>query len=238
MILIAPVSAQVHITASGCVDQPNSQVFETKISLFDVLSSIEYTNCYYGLGASWLQKGLLPSQKMKKKRLLELIEWHLGKVEEASAIEYLSDLRDLIESQKTTGRVIPADLDLFHVEMLPLKNRIITADSEFYFPAQPAVINLVGFKDTTLTYDSDLSITDIYQSNDICDACQHGWLWLVQPDGSVEKRKVGLWTNEEFYLAPGGWLISPLNVFDQDENNEFYRLLTAWLATQVIVNEK
>lgn len=233
-----PAWAEIHVNATGCVEPPVNLVLTQKTPLFNVLNSLSFSDCYYGLAAAWTKPSLIEKQKQQKAELLNLIEQHLKQTENASAIEYLSALKKIVASQDVTGRVVAADLEPFHVEMLPLKNRVITEHSNFYFPANPKKINLIGFAETAVGYDSELSITDIYQSNEICQACEHGWLWLVQPNGEIEKRKAGLWIHEKYYLAPGGWLVSPLGLLDEGDSTLFYQALTQWLATQVIRNEK
>jgi hypothetical protein len=235
--------AEVTISFKGCVDTEKTVVFQDKVSLYEVLTRADVTDCAFIHGAAWLEAGRIPMQQQLKASLLKdlrALQTNLDVKSEAdseatSVQSYFTRLISLISKQQPTGRVLGGDLDLFHVEMLPLKNRVITSDAQFYFPAQPQTLNLIGFEDAVIPYDSNLSVNDIVQAHPICDDCPSGWLRIVQPDTSIEKVKVGLWTNSEYYAAPGAWLIAPLaeDAF-VDISPKLYEKLTQWLALQVL----
>lgn len=225
--------AAVNISFDGCVEKPQMIHYQSKVSLFQLLNDAEVDECAYLFGASWQKKSLLAAQLELKASVLKDIAAMLQMAETESEILYLANLQKLVEKQQVTGRVVATDFEPFHVEMLPLKNRVVVEDSTFYFPEQPNFINMLGFEKNKSPYSAESSIDDIYQTNPICDDCQEGWLWLVQPNGLVEKRKVGIWTHERFYLAPGGWLISELSAHQFSTIAPgFYQKLTQWLSTQ------
>ncbi|QCU89554.1 capsule biosynthesis GfcC family protein [Thiomicrorhabdus sediminis] len=228
---IPSISSAFTVQVDGCVAEPKIFQVDAKISLLDVLKNTELTSCAYVLGTSWSMASLEQQQAQQKRALLSQIEHEMSEADSAATIEYLQALFELIVKQPVTGRVLPSDFDSFHVEAMPQKNRVLTQESTIYFPSQPKKINLVGFSQSQRTYDSDLSTTDIYNEMDICSDCTHGWLWSVQPDGEVKKHKVGVWTTGKNYVAPGGWLISPLSGVD----DSFYQQLTLWLATQEVL---
>lgn len=232
-LAFSSAKAAVNISFDGCVEKPQKIHYQSKVSLFQLLNDVEIGECAYLFGASWHQKSLMVAQLELKASVLKDIAVMLKAAETESEVLYLSNLLKLVEKQRVTGRVVKTDFEPFHVEMLPLKNRVVVEDSHFHFPEQPNFINMLGFDKKRSPYSAESSIDDIYQNNPICDDCQVGWLWLVQPNGLVEKRKVGIWTHERFYLAPGGWLISELSARQFSTiAPEFYQRLTQWLSTQ------
>jgi hypothetical protein len=229
------VNAEVKVTVNDCEGKQSVVQYETKVSLFQVMNSIGLDKCSYYLGSSLLNGSMKQNQLQQKQALLLAVNQLLANAENERDIEYFSRLQRLVESQSVTGRVLGLDFEPFHVEILPLKNRILTENSILNLVNQPSMIQLIGFSQSQHRFDSDQSIGDIYNQYDICKSCKNGWLWLIQPNGAIEKRKVGYWTNEKFYLAPGGWLMSPLesSVFDEIAPN-FNQMLADWLATQVV----
>lgn len=235
LLLINSVYAEVKVNVQGCVASENTIEYSTKVTLFQVLQDARLTKCAYLYGSSWLLESKYSQQRSFKKQLLSDISHLLNHVQSQSEYDYLMNLQHIVLNQEVTGRVSPTDFDLFHVEMLALKNRVVVDDSTFVFPSRSSSIYMIGMNKAKLAYDSNMSISDINSKVGVCESCQAGWLWLVQPNGGVEKRKVGYWTHEEFYIAPGGWLVSELSSMDVNEFIPgFYEKLATWLATQVV----
>ncbi len=229
------VQAEFNITYSGCVEQPKSVIIPEKISLFNVLTMADSTECAFLYAASWVEPYRVLHQQKLKDNLLKDLNKIIQQAESTTARKYFQNISDRVSMQPATGRVVNMDLDLFHVEMLPLKNRILTVDAIFHFPKMPKIINMLGFKVNSIEYNSSLSVNDIVNQNPICTDCQPGWLWIVQPNTSVVRVKVGWWTNDEHYAAPGAWLITEFSGMDIEEvAPQFYPRLMEWLALQVI----
>lgn len=227
--------AEFNITYSGCVEQPKSVVIPDKTSLLEVLTSADSTECAFLYGVAWTEPHRVGQQQKLKESLLTDLNSLIQKTDSISALRYFRNILERVSIQPVSGRVANIDLDLFHVEMLPLKNRVLTRNAAFHFPKMPGIINMLGFQTDSIEYDSNLSVNDIVNQNSICSECKPGWLWIVQPDTSIEKVKVGWWTNNQYYAAPGAWLIAEFADIDIEEiAPKFYQNLTQWLALQVI----
>lgn len=227
--------ADFKISYSGCVEQSKTVIISDKISLFKALTSAELTECAFLYGASWVEPDRIPEQQLLKDTLLKELNKIIQQAPSVAAQQYFQNVHKRVSAQVATGRVVGMDLDLFHVEMLPLKNRLLTKKAAFYFPKMPKIINMLGFQTDSIEYNSNLSVNDIVHQNPICSECKPGWIWVVQPDTSIEKVKVGWWTNNQYYAAPGAWLITEFSDMDIEEvAPKFYQNLTQWLALQVI----
>ncbi len=227
--------AEFNITYSGCVEQPKSVIIADKISLLEVLTSADLTECTFLYGAAWTEPLRVEQQQKLKESLLTDLNSLIQKADSVSALRYFQNILKQVSSQPATGRVVGMDLDLFHVEMLPLKNRLLTKKAAFHFPKMPKIINMLGFQTDSIEYNSNLSVNDIVHQNPICSECRSGWIWVVQPNTSAVRVKVGVWTNNQYYAAPGAWLITELSGMDVEEiAPQFYPRLAQWLALQVI----
>jgi hypothetical protein len=229
------VIAQVTVEYTGCVNEAKSVKFASKVSLLEIINNADTSECAYLFGASLQKQSLKSSQSIQKQQLLSDLETLLKEVDSSVQGEYLYFLKQLILHQPVTGRQVPLDFQFFNVKFVALKNKALSESVLMYFPVKPSGINLIGFDKTKIKLNSMDSIGSIYTNNDVCSECEKGWLWLIQPDGTFNRRKVGYWTHEEFYIAPGGWLISELVGIDvEDYAPGFYKRLASWIATQVI----
>jgi hypothetical protein len=226
---------RIEVGFSGCVTTEKTIVVEGKLSLFHALNEAQIKPCAYMYGAAWLDPALRQEQNLLKSTLLKELSLLADSTTNPVAQDYFAQLTDIVVSQQPSGRLLNIDLDLFHVEMLPLKNRIITRDAHFYFPSRPKSLHLIGFDKPVAVFNSDLSVNDIVVNNTMCAECQPGWLWIVQPNTQVNKVKVGLWTHESHYAAPGAWLIAAIDesYYSKTAPN-LYKHLTQWLSTQVV----
>lgn len=227
--------AEFKVTYSGCVEQPKSVVIPDKVSLFEVLTTADIAECAFLYGASWMEPDRIAQQQILKDNLLKDLNKIIQQADSDDAQSYFKSVLKQVAAQVATGRIVNRDLDLFHVEMLPLKNRVLAKEAAFHFPKMPDTINLLGFEVNSIEYNSGLSVNDIVTQTPICSDCRPGWLWIVQPNTSIEKVKVGWWTNNQYYAAPGAWLIVEFADMDIEEiAPKFYQHLTQWLALQVI----
>lgn len=235
LLATSALSQAFEVSYKGCVASEKTIQVIDKISLFQLLQNAELTNCAFLFGASVSQTDRVQAQQRIKVDLLKILDRLLSSAETPSSAQYFERLQGLITSQTVTGRLLNIDLEPFHVEMQPLKNRMLTSDSTLYFPSRPNRLNLIGFEVDSIAYDSSLDLSNALSRYKICDACNSGWVWIVQPNTTIEKVKVGLWTHEKHYAAPGAWVISPLSDGEvNDVSVEFYQLLTTWLATQEV----
>jgi hypothetical protein len=227
--------AEFNITYSGCVEQTKSVIIADKRSLFELLTSADLTECAFLYGAAWTEPHRVEQQQKLKESLLTDLNSLIQNADSVSALRYFKNIQEQVSIQPVTGRVVDMDLDLFHVEMLPLKNRLLTKNASFHFPKMPKTISMLGFQADSIAYNSNLSVNDIVNQNPICSECRPGWIWVVQPNTSVVRVKVGWWTNSEYYAAPGAWLIPEFSGMDVEEiAPKFYPRLAQWLALQVI----
>lgn len=228
-------SAEFRLLIEGSSVEGKAILVEQKLTLLEVLTRAELTDQTFLYGASWTQPQRKPFQLQLKTELLYILQQLINATSSEEALDYFKGLQSLIRLQKVTGRVFGIDFDLFHVEMLPLKNRAIISESFFYFPKQPKTLNLIGFSEQKIEFNSSLSLNTIIAQQKKCSVCQAGWLWVVQPNTLIEKVKVGLWTNQEHYAAPGAWVIAPLATkYYQEDFPDFYFKLSYWLALQVV----
>jgi len=227
-------SDHFHVKLNGCVSEPKILTIQKHISLFDILQAAEIKPCAFLFATSWLKSKLKPKQSELKKSLLNRLD-HAKRLSLSSSEKvYVNSLFDLISSQPVTGRVPNTDMDFFHVEVRPMKNRMIVSEATFYFPKRPQTVHLIGFSTSQVAYHSEWDINRYIKTYISCTDCQPGWIWLVHSNASVQKVKVGLWTNEKYYISPGGWVISPLNYASDLLGEDFYSKLARWLATQMV----
>ncbi|MBD3768190.1 MAG: capsule biosynthesis GfcC family protein [Gammaproteobacteria bacterium] len=230
----------VQIVFKGCVNEPSTYAVQSPVRLSAVLELAAVQDCAYWHGASWLKAGNQPEQLKLKTALLEEVNLLIEAAESETLQRHLRILHDQIEAMPVTGRTVPSDLDMFRVETRPLKNRLVVEDSVFWLPKRPTQLYFLGFEQGAMDYFSTQTVSDYWEKNALKPDYEKGWVYVVQANGKIEKHKVGYWTHEQAYVAPGGWIVAPLkeSLFDATDDrisrDGFYRQLTQWLATQVI----
>lgn len=225
---------EVDISFSGCVSKEGTMRFEQPPRLSQVLQVAAIQDCAYFAGASWRSELAKEAQLKQKQALLAKIDLVLNANQDQALQSYLQALRQLIDSQKVTGRIF-ASLTPLEVDTAARANRKVMSRAYFHFPKQPQSLLFIGFKYPSIPYAPDWDLNRYVEKNPPLAFTENGWVIVVQPAGAIERRKVGLWTHEQFYAAPGAWILAPVkDAYLPDSAQDFNQQLARWLATQTI----
>lgn len=239
--LCLPVTAgAVDVAIMGAVSNPGTKHLRTRARLSDAALASPLRADAYPLGAAWERAALRVEQLRLKTGLLFDLDAALGQAQRdelPSLIDSIRTLRDWVAPMSVTGREV-ALLDPRAVEVTANANRLVGEGDTLHFPVRPDTVRVVGAVDRAC----QLPIVPLQDARIYLDACKPNrsaegdWIFVIQPDGRVNKQGVGLWNRgNPMPLAPGATIYVPLretglHSVPPDINQE----LAAFLATQPV----
>lgn len=219
---------------SGCVVE-DKLIFERKQTLLKLLKAPNIQPCAYRFATALTQPRLIDVQTAQKEVLLINLQLLKLSADSKSFKMYLNALITLIEAQPVTGRVAGLELDSTRVEIIPLQNRVFQNALKIHFPRTLKSLYFVGTEKQEMLYRSAWTLDDYLNKNPLLDFFEKGRVHVVQANTNIEKRKVGYWNHNDYYISPGGWVVGLLKQsIIAEVAPSFNEDLAQWLATQVL----
>ncbi|TDK30886.1 capsule biosynthesis GfcC family protein [Luteimonas terrae] len=223
----------LRVQIEGAVRTPGIQTHAVGARLADAVIAAMPTDDAYASGAVLTRRSAQQAQIRLKAGLLH----DLG-VLAASADPALSAQADALASQvyalPVTGRVV-TELSPRRLEMSPAANLPLVDGDHVYFPRRPTQVRIVGaVVAPCVVPHAPLDDALAYLSHCPVQGADRDWLFVVQPDGAVQKIGIALWNRSEPQaLAPGATLYVPLPARQlRGLSGQFNAEFAAFLATQ------
>lgn len=235
------MAAEVQVV--GEVQHPGRYTIHSDTRLWNLLQPAQVKPDAYLLGAAWLHQPLRVEQTRLKAGLL----FQLKALEQQAWLKDNEQLATLAERLYQQVHVLPvtsrrvADLDPISIEVKVPANALVTPGDTLVYPRQPDWVRVTG----AVQADCQFAYQPGQQSRSLAARCARHpaadpeYLYIVQPDGQVQRQGVALWNREPSpYLAPGSTVYVPVR-FDlldnaiQDLNQDFAQ----FLATQPLPEE-
>jgi len=222
----------INVDVLGQVRNPGTQVLPAGARLSDAALAAQPLPNAYPLAAAWLRQ----AEQLAQTRLKAGVLFDLGQLEERAdrdpdGAQVATALAREIDSMPVTGRV-PALLAARNVEAALPQNRPLI------YPPRPATVTVMGAvaQQCVLEHVPDQTPRAYLSHCPALAAASRDDLYVIQPDGHVEKLGVALWNRSPAStLAPGAIVYVPLQASTlgqtaPDLNEEVAR----FLATQVL----
>jgi len=238
------VSASLHaappvtVEVSGSVRNPGTITFASGARLSDAALASAPDERSYMLGAALLRHGELIAQTRLKTGLL----FDLEVIESREATDPLgaaaaTRIAREFSAMPVTGRVRQIlaprslEMDLKH-------NRPLEDGDKLYYPTRPDTVSVIGAVEQPCSIEHRplLRPLEYAQQCPALASASKDDLFVIQPDGEVEKLGVALWNRSaESTLAPGAIVFVPLNAhLFREVNPAFNEEAARFLATQVL----
>lgn len=146
-------------------------------------------------------------------------------------------LDDWIKERQVTGRV-RSSVDVRLMQVRPPLNPLLQDGDIIHMPERPKTIRVMGAvrAECRLIPDPLTDAKEYLRSCPPSSAADRNYIYVVQPDGLVQKLGIAAWNRANLQsIAPGGTLFVPLiesatNIVDAEFNSDF----AAFIATQPI----
>jgi hypothetical protein len=191
--------------------------------------------------SQWLQEQSLPADSfilglswlVPEERALQSLLRHELLTDPEPTADPLSmqRLREWLRGMPVTGRVPIAFAEIRWLEVQPKRDPVLLPGHEVRIPGRPATITVVTEKGDHC----QVAHAGGREGRDYLEACNVArsvdWLWIVQPDGRVQRFGIAAWNNEpQDPPAPGAWLWAPSRGSGFSER--FSERLARFLASQ------
>ena len=183
----------------------------------------------YLAGMVWtVQEEVAAQARAKSELIARLMQIDRPQAAEAAALERL--LR-FIEPLPVTGRVVLEKTDPRWLEVHPDKDPVLQKGHRIKLIDRPETVSLVFGDGQVCHVHHDVSLyanSYVKQCNPQASA---RWVWIVQPDGVVQRAGVASWNQtDQNPPAPGAWIVVEDSRFPI--NQHLYGLIARLLATQ------
>jgi len=236
-LLIFSTTQAVEVSITGAVNNPGTYDLGSSPRVFTALARARPTGHAYFLGAMLLRQSLLEGQLKLKAGLLYDMQVAMSNSyvnKTPSLRQSLYSLNAKIKSLAATGRKVaefnPAILSTNLARNIPLKNF-----DKIFIPTRPKGVYVLGAVVKPGQYNfKSKSVVNIARKvkRNFADS---DWVWLAQPDGTVEKIGVGLWNHQwEKVAAPGAIIFIPYvaKAFFGTNPHSFNQQMAEFLGTQ------
>lgn len=236
LLSAATADAQtLQIRIDGEVATPGVQIHAVDTRLAEAVIAAAPTDAAYPIAAMLMRRPAAQAQLRLKAGLMH----DLGVLESSDDREIAAvarDLADWIDRLPVTGRV-RTELSPRRLESTPAANLPLIDGDRVHYPRRPAHVRVVGAVVDACTM-AHVALQDAlaYATGCSLRAASRDWLFVIQPDGAVERLGIALWNRSEPQaLAPGAMVYVPLpdratRRLDGDFNAE----LAAFLAAQSV----
>ena len=233
----ASAAAPINVEVTGHVHTSGSQSIPAGSRLSVATLAASPTEDAYLLGAALLRQRAIQPQTRLKAGLLFDLEVLVAQPESPDLAAAARTMVDSFTSLPVTGRE-PQLLDPRGLEVSREQDRPAEAGDRLIYPARPATVRVTGAVTQPCTLPHSFS-QDARAYRDACGVLRVASpdsLYVIQPDGHVQKVGIALWNRgESVHLAPGAVVLVPLNdnkikSIAPDINEEAAR----FLATQVL----
>lgn len=234
-----PADAAVAVQVSGRVAHAGSQQLPDGARLADAVLAAQVSPDAYVLGAAWLRPRLRdPQARLKAGVLYELgvLEAQARLDGDAALTELAARLQQQLRALPVTGRQPGALLDPRPLEISD-QNHLLGNGDRIVYPLRPASVRVTGavHADCALAHVPLQDARRYLQDCALAAAADPGWLYIIQPDGTVQRQGIAAWNRDPpRALAPGAVLYVPIleralpAAVREDTNAD----IAAFLATQ------
>ena len=239
LLAAAPV-----FSIDGAVAQPGIYSWQPGVRLLDASVTAQVSPNAWYMGATLQRESAkLEQRKLKIGLLFDLrsakVRSRLAGDPEAQAL--IERLIAQVEGMPVTGR-IPA-------EMNPLKQRLVRfnplleAGDKINYALRPNSITVTGAvqADCQLTYSYATNLYDYLAACPAHPLASADTLYLIQPNGEVERLGSGHWNQQDAPVAVGATLFVPIDaaaLTADDEPETFNDDMAAFIATQTPAQER
>lgn len=185
----------------------------------------------YPLGLSWRVPAQLPAQAAARLALLKDLAPGAGALK--ADAEAMRRLAELIGALPATGRVRVALADGRWLQSNPDRNPVLEPGHTVVMPARPRTVTVVSARGTrcAVAHAPGRGAMAYVSTCSPSSSRRVDWVWVVQPDGRVQRSGVALWNAEaQDEPAPGAWIWAPPR--DGGWTEAFSSALAQFLATQ------
>jgi len=235
-----PVSAAQLITVEvlGKVRHPGSVTCASGARLSDAALAGAPDKDSYILGTALLRRSEIIAQtRLKAGILFDLDVLESRENLDPDAASAALAIAKELSAMPVTGRVIQA-LGPRALEMDPRGNRPLNEGDRLYYPTRPDTVTVLGAVEQpcTIPHRPLMPPLSYARKCTVMPAASQDHLFVIQPDGHVEKLGIALWNRSPASaLAPGALLYVPLDAKAlRDVNSNFNEDAARFLATQVL----
>ncbi|MCI1133875.1 capsule biosynthesis GfcC family protein [Stenotrophomonas maltophilia] len=234
----ATAAPQLSVDVVGHVSHPGLQILPAGARLSDAILTASPETSAYPLAAAWLRASEQIAQTRLKTGVLfdlaQLVENTSADADDASVARTLADV---IKRMPVTGRV-PALLTARAVEVADASNRPLGDGDRLVYPGRPTTVTVMGVvaQPCTLHHVAQQAPLDYLRHCPALRAASRDDLYVIEPDGRVEKIGIALWNRSApSTLAPGAVLYVPLRASALAKvNPSLNEEIAGFLATQVM----
>lgn len=200
-VLAAPVAVQV----DGAVAHPGGHALAVDARLFDLLASARPQASAYLPGTSLLRE----SERQTQQRLKAGVQHDLGILGEREGAVF-APLQAWVAGLPVTGR-IPVNGDLRRLDRKSKDNLPLQAGDRLVVPVRPDTVQVVGAVNApcAIAFQPLAPLAHYLAQCTSLPGANRDWVWLVQPDGHIQRRPQALWNadGQQVYAAPGATLV-------------------------------
>jgi membrane-associated phospholipid phosphatase len=185
----------------------------------------------YALGLSWRVPAELPAQAAARSALLRDLATGAGALK--ADAEAMRRLAELIGMLPATGRVRVAMADARWLQANPDRDPVLAPGHTVVMPARPRTVTVVTARGTrcAVAHAPGRGAMAYVSTCSPSSSRRVDWVWVVQPDGRVQRSGVAIWNAEaQDEPAPGAWIWAPPR--DGGWTEAFSAALAQFLATQ------
>lgn len=227
---------EVNVHVSGEVALAGNVVLPESARISAAALTAQPTRDAYFLGAALLRDQAQREQTRLKAGLLFELESIMGSAD-AETAAIAENLHDYFVSLPVTGRV-PRLLEPRALEATLTQDRPALEGDRLIYPARPETVTVLGAVATSCTLPHAPEQTPIGYARQCArsTAANKDYLYVVQPDGAIQKIGIALWNRgPESVLAPGAVVYVPLaNRTAAGDGSELNEDAARFLATQVL----
>ncbi|MDT4850090.1 Capsule biosynthesis GfcC [compost metagenome] len=237
-LFASALNAAPAVTVEGDVEAPGQYPLQVGTRLAEVLVPAQVSPLAYHLGAAWLHQPLRKEQTRLKLGVL----FDLATLERNALLDNRPALAELarrlsakVQAMPVTGRKV-TPLEPATVELNREYNPVLAAGDRLLYPPRPTTVRVEG----AVVAECELPFVPLQAARLYLDACpphaeaDPDELFVVQPNGQVQRQGIALWNRQEAPSpAPGARIYVPVRSAGlgdptPDLNAEF----AAFIATQ------
>ena len=237
-LFVCAASAAPTVTVEGDAAEPGPYSITSETRLHDVLLPAQVSPNAYLLGAAWLHHPLREKQtRLKLGVLFDLatLERNALLDNRPALAELAKRLTDKVQAMPVTGRRL-AVLDPVRVELNREHNPVLSAGDRLLYPPRPDFVRVEG----AVQAECSLPFEPFKPARDYLEACPRhveadaDELFVVQPDGQVQRQGIALWNRTEAPApAPGARIYVPVRGAGMgDPTPDLNAELAAFIGTQ------
>lgn len=228
----------ITVEVMGSVRTPGTLAVVSGTRLSDAALAGAPDEHSYVLGAALLRRSeLIPQTRLKTGLLFDLDVLETSFNPDPSAVAAATTIAKELSAMPVTGRVRQS-LDPRSLEIDLSSNQLVADGDTLYYPTRPNTVDVLG----AVKEPCSLPYIPLEEPNAYARRCaalgaaSKDDLFVVQPDGAVEKLGIALWNRSpESTVAPGAIIFVPLNArLMRDINPDFNEDVARFLATQVL----